>query len=78
MSRYTQARRDADRAYQAKIHKLTVVFTPEDEELWNVLHRLSPDYGGASPMMKQILKEFVHGLPTDSEKSSNFHKCPDA
>lgn len=65
---YTEARKRADKTYQKKIHKMTVVFKPEDEWLWDEIHRVAGEEG-VSPFVIKILKEFVHDLPTDFENA---------
>lgn len=66
---YTEAQKRADRAYQGKIHKMTIVFRPEDEDLWEQVHRLAEAEGGTSPFVRRILSEYVYGLCTESGKS---------
>lgn len=65
MMEYNEARKRADKAYQGKIHKMTIIFRPEDEDLWEQVHRLAEAEGGTSPFVRRILAEHVYGLSTN-------------
>ena len=61
---YSEAQKKADKKYQSKIHKATIIFKPEDEELWDKIHERSKGEG-VSPFVLRILRKSVYNLSTD-------------